>query len=223
MVLDLFSTNDDSGLQSAVRGLHATPTAPLPFLRGVVVRSFVLEREEGPTIIYHSPGIDAAQRDILRLGQPNRMLVNHWHEAMYDAPEMDVPIFVHEKDRARTKLPIAGTFSKREKIGDDLEVIPTPGHTPGATMFLWDNGELRMLFPGDSIWVQGGQWKAVVLGESDRAAYLASLSLIMELDFDYLVPWGGEEGQAYAYGVTGAEARERLGQIGCRLEAGQNG
>lgn len=220
---DLFSTNDDTGLQSSIRGLYATPTAPLPFLRGVVVRSFVLEREARPTIIYHSPGIDAAKREILELGQPDRVLVNHWHEAMYDAPELDVPIFVHEKDRTRTKLPIAGTFSKRERIGDDLEVIPTPGHTPGATMFLWDNGEHRMLFPGDTIWVQGGQWKAVLLGESDRAAYLDSLSLIMDLDFDYIVPWGGEDGQPYAYGVTGDEARERLGQIVGRLETGANG
>jgi hypothetical protein len=35
-------------------------------------------------------------------------------------------------------------------------------------MFLWDNGEHHLLFPGDSIWVQGGEWKAVLLAESDR-------------------------------------------------------
>lgn len=122
----LFSSDGVTGLQSSIRGLHATPTAPLPFLSGVVVRSFVLEREQGNIIIYHSPGITAAAREILELGQPARLLINHWHEAMYDAPDLDVPIFVHENDRRQTKLPIAGTFSKREKIGDDLEVIPTP-------------------------------------------------------------------------------------------------
>ncbi len=93
--------------------------------------------------------------------------------------EKDAPIFLHENDRGQTKLPIAGTFSKREKIADDLEVIPASGHAPGTTMFLWNNGEHRVLFPGDSIWVPGGEWKAVLLGESDRGAYLASLSCLM--------------------------------------------
>ena len=222
MPSNLFSSNT-AGLQSSIRGLHATPAAPLPFLDGVVVRSFVLEREQGNVIIYNAPGINAASREILELGRLDLLLVTHWHEAMYSAPDLNVPIYVHEKDRKQTNLPIVGTFSKREKIADDLEVIPTPGHTPGTTMFLWDNGEHRLLFPGGSIWVQGGEWKAVLLAESDRKSYLASLSLLMDLDFDILVPWGSEEGQPYGYGVTRAEAREKLRIIFERLQAGENG
>jgi glyoxylase-like metal-dependent hydrolase (beta-lactamase superfamily II) len=223
MPAKLFYSNDATGLQSSIRGLHATPTAPLPFLKGVVVRSFILEREQGNIIIYNAPGITAAAREILHLGPPDRLLVNHWHEAMFGAPALDVPIFVHEADRGLTDLPIAGTFSKREHIARDLELIPTPGHTRGTTMFLWDNGEHRMLFPGDSIWVQGGAWKAVLLGEGDREAYLLSLSRIMELDFDILVPWGSEEGQPYGYYVTRAQAHEQLEGIMDRLQAGENG
>lgn len=221
MPSDLYPSNDGKKLESALRGLHATPTAPLPFLSGVVVRSFVLEREQGNVIIYHSPGITAAAHEIRRLGRPDRLLINHWHEAMYDAPDLDVPIFVHEDDRRQTNLPIAGTFSKREKIADDLEVIPMPGHTRGTTMFLWDNGEHNLLFPGDSIWVQGGEWKAVLLGESSRKAYLSSLSELMEVDFDFLMPWGAEEGQPYGYGVTRTEAQENLERIVDRLQAGK--
>src|SRR5665213_3269625 len=220
MPADLLSPTGGTGLQSSLRGLHATPTAALPFLKGVVVRSFVVEREQGNIIIYHSPGITAAAGEILKLGRPHRLLVNHWHESMFDAPELDVPIFVHEADRQQTNLPIAGTFSKREKIADDLEVIPTPGHTPGTTTFLWDNGEHRLLFPGDSIWVQGGEWKAVLLADNDRETYLASLSLLMDLDFDILVPWGSEEGQPYGYGITRLEAQKNLSRIIDRLQAG---
>ena len=209
-------------LESSIRGLHATPSAPLPFLSGVVVRSFVLEREQGNVIIYNSPGIAAAADDILQLGHPDRLLINHCHEAMYGAPALDVPIFVHESDLSQTALPITGVFSKREKISDDLEVIPTPGHTAGTTMFLWDNGEHRLLFSGDAIWVQTGEWKAVLLGESDRESYLASLSHLMELDFDILVPWGSEEGRPYAYGVSRAEAQENLSGIVDRLKVGKN-
>jgi hypothetical protein len=223
MPSNLFSSNAATGLQSSVRGLHATPTAPLPFLDGVVVRSFVLERDHGNVVIYNSPGITAATRDIIELARPGRLLVNHWHEAMYGAPDLNVPIFVHENDRGQTELPIAGTFSKREKIADDLEVIPTPGHTPGSTTFLWDNGEHRLLFPGDSIWVQGGEWKAVLLAESDRETYLASLSFLMDLDFDILVPWGSEEGQPYGHSITRPQAYEKLRRIFDRLQAGGNG
>ena len=222
MPANLFSSNSAAGLQSSIRGLYATPTAPLPFLSGVVVRSFLLERDQGNIIVYHSPGITAAAHDILAMGRPDRLLVNHWHEAMFEPPELDVPIFVHENDRDKTNLPVTGTFSKREKIDDDLEIIPTPGHTRGTAMFLWDNGEHRLLFPGDTIWVQGGEWKAVLLAERDREAYLASLSLLMELDFDLLVPWGSEEGQPYGYGVTRSQARENLKAISDRLHGGEN-
>ena len=223
MPANLFSSIGETGLQSSIPSLYATPTAPLPFLSGVVVRSFVLARKQGNIIIYHSPGVDAAAREILELGRPSLLLLNHWHEAIYDAPKLDMPIFVHENDRAQTRLPIAGVFSKREKIADDLEVIPTPGHTAGTAMFLWDNGEHRVLFPGDSIWVQGGEWKAVLLGESDREAYLASLALLIDLDFDILAPWGSEEGQPYGYGVTRLEAQKKLRKIIDRLQAGENG
>jgi len=80
-------------------------------------------------------------------------------------------------------LPIAGAFSKGEKIVDDLDGSNT-GHTAGTTMFPWDNGEHHLLFPGDSIWVQGGQWKAVLLWEGDNEANLASLSSLIYLGFD---------------------------------------
>lgn len=105
-------------------------------------------------------------------------------------------------------------------IDNDLEVIPTPGHTPGTTMFLWDNGECRFLFPGDSLWVQGGEWKAVVLGDSDRSAYLDSLALLKEVAFDVLVPWGVEEEAPYGYAVSRAEASEKLERIIDRLREG---
>ena len=220
---DLYFSDDTTGLQSTIRGLSGTPTAPLPFLEGVVVRAFLLERPQGNMIIYNAPGISAAADQILNKGQPERLLMNHHHEGMYGEPRLDVPVWIHEADRPRVELPIAGTFASREMIGDDLEIIPTPGHTPGATMFLWDNGDLRILFPGDSLWVQGGEWQAVLLGDSDRAAYLNSLQLLKGVDFDLLVPWGTEIGKPYGYAVTRAEANTKLDRIIARLEAGKNG
>lgn len=93
---DLYSNNETNGLQSSVPGFHVTPSAPLPFLSGVMVRAFVLERAEGNIILYNAPGITDAARDILELGRPHRLLINHYHEGMYGAPDLDVPIFAHE-------------------------------------------------------------------------------------------------------------------------------
>lgn len=172
--------------------------------------------------LYNAPGISEVAGEIRDLGQPNRLLLNHHHEAMFGPPDLDVPIFVHENDCDRTAMQIAGIFTGRQMMDDDLEIIPTPGHTPGTTMFLWNSGEHRLLFPGDSIWVQGGEWKAVVLEDSDRSAYLDSLALLMDVAFDILVPWGVEEGEPYGYAVTRTQAHEHLERIRARLRAGES-
>lgn len=206
----------------SIRGLYGTPTAPLPFLSGVVVRAFVLERPQGNVIVYNAPGIGEAATEIAALGRPNMLLLNHHHEAMYGKPDLEAPIWIHERDRPMADMPISDTFSGRHMIDDDLELIPTPGHTPGATMFLWDNGDKRVLFPGDSLWVQGGEWKAVLLGDSDRSAYLDSLALLREIEFDILVPWGVEGGAPYGYEVSREEATRNLEKIMARLRRGEN-
>ena len=102
-------------------------------------------------------------------------------------------------------------------VDDDFEVIPTPGHTAGATTFLWRSGRHRFLFTGDTIYLREGEWATAVLGSSDRDAYIESLELIRELDFDVLVPWAATRGQPW-YAETGkADARHRIDAILQRL------
>ena len=66
-------------------------------------------------------------------------------------------------------LHVRATFSRRHTLDDDFEVIPTPGHTSGATAYLWDTGEDRLLFTGDTIYLRDGEWVAAMLESSDRA------------------------------------------------------
>lgn len=168
MMADTAASTGDTALQELLPGLYATPTAPLPFLDEVVVRSFVLLADQGPVIIYNSPGIDAATDEITDLGHPTRLLINHYHEAMYGSPALELPVHVHEQDRAgvQRSMHVSGVFTEREFIGADLEAIPSGSHTPGTTFFLWRHGDHRFLFPGDAIWVDEGLWKAVILKES---------------------------------------------------------
>jgi glyoxylase-like metal-dependent hydrolase (beta-lactamase superfamily II) len=134
---------------------------------------------------------------------------------MFAGDGADAPLFVHEADRAAVerKLHVRGTFSRRHMLDEDLEIIPTPGHTPGATAYLWDSGEHRFLFTGDTVYLNDGEWVAAVLESSDRDSYLQSLELIRELDFDVLVPWAASAGQPYYSMTTVSDTRRRIDAI----------
>lgn len=215
----------NSALQELFAGLWATNTTPLPFMEDIVVRSYVLETSSGVVIIYNSPGIDAADQEILQLGTPTRLLLNHYHEAMYGPPQLEVPVYVHEWDRpgVEPKMHVAGDFRQEHFIGSDLEVLPSYSHTVGTTFFAWDNGEHRFLFPGDAIWVDDGVWKAVILPESDRQAFLNTLTLLRGVDFDVLVPWHAHKDAPPYDLVTPRRKRRQISALIDRIIAGASG
>ena len=113
-----------AGLEKAIDNLWATPAAPLPFMAGVSLRAFLLQRETGNLIVYNAPGLGTPQvkHDIARLGGVQSQLINHGHEEMFGPADLGAAVYVHERDRAEaaTSLPIAGTFTERRKIDDDV-------------------------------------------------------------------------------------------------------
>jgi glyoxylase-like metal-dependent hydrolase (beta-lactamase superfamily II) len=185
----------------------------LPFAPDLHVRSFLLEREHGDLLVYAAPGDQPS-------GAPRRYL-NHWHEAIF-LDDRETPLFVNEHDREATEgyAEVAHVFSKRHVLDGDFEVIPTPGHTPGATAFLWDDGERRFLFTGDTIYLRDGEWVPAVLESSDPVAYAESLALLRELAFDVLVPWAATAGQPWYTETDRADARERIGALIDRVRNG---
>jgi glyoxylase-like metal-dependent hydrolase (beta-lactamase superfamily II) len=199
-----------------IRGLRASTPQSLPFDSSLEIRAFVLERERGNLLVYST----AALGD---LGEISRWYLNHRHEAMFVSDSVSAPLFVNEEERRSVdaRAHVRATFSRRHTLDDDFEAIPTPGHTPGATAYLWDSGEHRFLFTGDTIYLREGEWVAAVLGSSDRAAYVDSLDLIRELDFDVLVPWAATGGEPYHAVTSRAEARRRIDAIIKRVRAGE--
>jgi glyoxylase-like metal-dependent hydrolase (beta-lactamase superfamily II) len=202
---------------TSLSGLDATAPEPLPFAPDVHVRAFALRRARGDVLVYAAP----AMRE---LGPVSRWYLNHRHEAMFAGDGVDAPLFLHERERGAVdpKLHVRGTFSKRHVLDEDFEVIPTPGHTPGATAFLWDSGDHRFLFTGDTIYLDDGEWVAAVLASSDRESYIASLELVRELDFDVLVPWAATAGRPYHAVTSNADARRRIDAIVERLRRGED-
>ena len=209
-------------LENPLPGLYATPPSPLPFAPSLEVRAFLLRRDRGNVLVYSAPGVTGAAQALEALGGVSRQYLNHGHEAAFGDDLLGVPLFVHTGDRdavARHRA-VRASFSTRHALDDDLEVIPTPGHTPGATAYLWDSGRHRFLFTGDTIYLDQGEWVAAVLGSSDRARYIQSLELIRGLDFDVLVPWAATAGGDFLEATSAGDARRRIDAILERLRRG---
>lgn len=206
-----------------IEGLTASAPQSLPFAPSLSIRAFALRRNPGNLLIYSVDGL-ASDPAIAGSGEISRQYLNHRHEAMFSDEPIDAPLFVHERDRSPVAeaLPVRGGFDRRHPLDDDFEVIPIAGHTPGATAYLWDSGEHRLLFTGDSLYLTGGEWVAAVLESSDRDAYIESLELIRELDFDVLVPWAASEGQPYFAITDEADGTRRIDAILDRLRRGEN-
>jgi glyoxylase-like metal-dependent hydrolase (beta-lactamase superfamily II) len=216
-------------MQPVIPGLYASAPQTLSFAPSAHVRAFLLQRPQGNLLIYSAGTVADDARAIEDHGGISRHYLNHWHEAAFGggdriASAFDAPLFCHENERQSVSETsnVAGTFSLRHMQGDDLEVIPVPGHTSGATVYLWDTGRHRCLFTGDSVYLREADWVAAVLESSDRAAYVESLKLIKELDFHVLVPWVATAGKPFHAVTDRADAGRRIDAILERLRRGDD-
>ncbi len=217
-------------MDKVIPGLYASTPEPLGFGPSLEIRAFLLQRERGNLLVYRSGMLERDAEEINTLGGISRQYLNHHHEASpaceWVAKTFEAPLHVHEKEAPSVSeiCNVAETFSKRHYLDDDFEVIPVPGHTSGATAFLWDTGQRRCLFTGDTIFFPRGEWVAAVLdGVSDRERYIESLELIRTLDFDLIVPGIAATGQPYYAFVEKQEAERRIDGILERLRRGESG
>lgn len=209
-----------SPVEQIIRGLHAAPPERLSFAPELCIRAFLVQRDSSNLLIYSTGAVTAVAREIEALGGVARHYLNHAHEAGMGCAEIGrafgAPLVCHEKDRpaVERQCAVAETFAERHAPDDDFEVIPIPGHTPGATAYVWDSGEHRCLFTGDSIYLgDGGDWVGGLIASSDPEAFAESMALLRDVDFDTLVPWAAIEG-APAHAFTGrADARRRIDAI----------
>jgi glyoxylase-like metal-dependent hydrolase (beta-lactamase superfamily II) len=208
-------------MDTILPNLYATPPRALSFARTLAMRAFLLRRDAGNLLIYSAPTAAEDAGAIARLGGVTRQYIGHWHEAPVGKVEavaaaIGAPAYAHERDAARAALE---PFPEGP-VGDDFELIPIPGHTPGATAFLWDSGEHRVLFTGDSVFLRDGEWIAAVLDSSDRDAYVESLERLRELDYDVLVPWAASIDRPAVALTDREDARRRIGAIIERIRGG---
>jgi glyoxylase-like metal-dependent hydrolase (beta-lactamase superfamily II) len=214
-------------METVVPGLHASGAERLPFGPSLDARAYLLEREAGNLLLYRSAALEEDAAAVEELGVA-RQYLNHWHEAApandWAAERFGAPLHVSADDaeEAAKRASVGGTFSGRQRLDDDLEIVPIPGHTPGATAYLWDTGEHRALFTGDTLIIGRNGWHAAVLASSDRERYIESLGLLRGLDFDLLVPWIAAEGRPTHAFVDRDEAERRIDEVLERVRAGSD-
>jgi len=89
-------------------------------------------------------------------------------------------------------------FQEPETHLGAIDVIPTPGHSPGSTCFLVRSSHGTYLFTGDTVYLgDDGRWKAGFLdGISDREALADSLGVLRALEPDVVLSsaFGGDAG-----------------------------
>lgn len=217
-------------MEQVIPGLHASAPEPLGFGPSLQIRAFLLQREQGNLLVYRSAALEQEADVVAELGGISRQYLNHHHEASPTCDQVarafGATLYIHEGDarEAAERCNVDETFFERHHLGEDFEVIPTPGHTEGATAFIWDTGEHRVLFTGDTIFFVRGKWRAAVLdGISDRERYIESLELIRTLDFDLVVPGIAPGGEPYYEFVEKPEAERSMDEMLERVRRGESG
>ena len=173
---------------------RTVPEQPLPDeLPDLMMHAYLLLREQG-NLLFCRAEHDVDHRQIRELGGITHQYLTHWHEA--------APGLARLKEAFGSKLachrlaeptvsrfsPVDLTFETREVHLGDLEVIPTPGHTPGSTCFLYElpHGK-TYLFAGDTIFPSRGSWEALVWEDGSEADLRNSLAMLRGLAPDVVL------------------------------------
>lgn len=160
---------------------------------GLTTHAYLWTPPSGRNVLFFSPGDGEDFDEIAELGGVAHQYLSHQDEA---GPALG---WIADRFGARLHAPAAEVEAIREFAephvqledrhtdSNGVEVIPTPGHSPGSTCFLVTGFDgLTYLFTGDTVFVSDdGVWTVgFVPGYSDVAALQSSLHLLSGLTPD---------------------------------------
>ncbi|HEX5515641.1 MAG TPA: MBL fold metallo-hydrolase [Gammaproteobacteria bacterium] len=202
-------------------------------LPGLMTHAYLLVRDDGNVLFYATGHRHEIER-MAELGGVSRQYLSHRDEVGASLAiirqRFGAQLGGHVRERddfARVCAPDI-LFDQRERHLGNIEVIPTPGHSPGSTCFLVHSpfGK-RYLFTGDTLFLgDDGSWKPGLLpGLSDRDALAASLALLRELRPHVVIASAAPAGTGYQemapddWPAHVDRALSRLGEAGKRRTA----
>lgn len=167
--------------------------SPLP---GLTTHAYLWLRPGG-NVLFYSPATDADFDAIDDLGGVSAQYLSHLDEAGPNlgriadrfGPQLHAPAAEVEtiSKHGHVDVPVD---SRRHVDANDVEVLPTPGHSPGSTCYLVTGvGGEKYLFTGDTMFPAGdGTWSTfLVPGRSDAAALRDSLKLLGTVQPDIVI------------------------------------
>lgn len=176
-----------------------------PVLPGLMTHAYLLTRNDGNVLFYTTGHRHEIER-MADLGGVARQYLSHRDEVGDSLPiireRYGAQLGGHVRERedfARVLAPDI-LFDQRETHLGNIEVIPTPGHSPGSTCFLVDSPTgKRYLFTGDTLYLgNDGAWRAgLIRGISDPEALATSLVLLRDLRPDVVIASAAPAGSGY--------------------------
>lgn len=190
---------------------------------GLTTHAYLWRGPNG-NVLFYSPATEADFDAIDALGGVSAQYLSHLDEAgpnlvriaerfgrrLY-APSAEVDAIA---EHARVDVPVAAS---RYVDSNGVEVLPTPGHSPGSTSYLVNGtGGQKYLFTGDTIFPRGdGTWGTfLVPGRGDADALRRSVDLLGSVAPDLVIasafagdtPFESIEGDRWSEIVASARA-----------------
>ncbi len=174
---------------------------------GLTTHAYLLTRSDGNVLFYNTGRRDEIDK-MARLGGVAYQYLSHRDEVgdtlKWIRERFGTKLGGHVREQAefaRILVPDI-LFDQREIHLGNIEVIPTPGHSPGSTCFFVHSPHGKYyLFTGDTLYLgEGGIWKAgFIPGYTDpneRETLASSLKLLQELEPDIVFSsaFGGDTG-----------------------------
>ncbi len=173
--------------------------SPFP---GLTTHAYLWTRDDGNVLFYNT----SQQQDIRQmadLGGVACQLLSHRDEVgqsliqIRDLYAARLGVHQAELEHLAEVCQPDIIFQHRQCLFDDLEVVPTPGHTPGSCCFLASLAEgLTALFSGDTLYWSDAGLRPGLLPFSDRDQLIESLTLLEKVSPDLVCSsaFSGESG-----------------------------
>lgn len=171
---------------------------------GLTTHAYLLTHPNG-NVLFYNTGRTMDWSRIHDLGGITWQLLSHQDEVGASlrviGDRFDCRLAIHRLEReaaAKFREPDL-LFDGPTRLLDFIDVIPTPGHTPGSTCYLVHSTTgRRYLFTGDTLYRgRDGYWhNGMIEGYSDRTKLKASLEMLRGLQPDLAVSsaFAGEAG-----------------------------
>ncbi len=171
-------------------------TRPYSPFDGLTTHAYLWTPPGASNVLFYAPGTDDDFERMEELGGVGHQYLSHRDEAgpalklVAERFGADLHVSAAELDDIERFASPDETFDTRHVDDNGVEVIPTPGHSPGSTCFLvTGDGGVSYLFTGDTIYqAADGPWAAgYIPGISDADALAVSLETLVSLSPNLVV------------------------------------